>query len=339
MDVFSTSELVGVVRGLKEPRSFLLNQFFPMIVESDREEIVFDVESDKRRVAPFVSPKVAGKVVESLGYQANTFKPAYVKDKRVFEPDGPLKRVLGEQIQGSLSPMERRLARVGMELEDQIGMLTMREEIMAAEALLSGQVTVAGEGYDTTVVNYGRDAALTVTLSGGALWGSGTDTPIDNIDVWADLIQDTSGAVPTDIVFEPSAWRAARKNAELREVLDTRRGSTSDAEIGPIGGRLARFIGTLGAFRCWVYQQTYVDNAGATQKVMPAGAVLMVAAGDVEGHRAYGVIQDEKAGYQSSRFFPKSWLEEDPAVRWLMMQSAPLVIPYRPNATLRANVL
>ena len=38
-------------------------------------------------------------------------------------------------------------------------------------------------------------------------------------------------------------------------------------------------------------------------------------------------------------YFSKSWVEEDPAVRYLMLQSAPLVVPYRVNASLCAKVL
>ena len=41
----------------------------------------------------FVSPVVAGRIVESQGFTTNTFKPAYIKDKRAFNVDRPLKRV------------------------------------------------------------------------------------------------------------------------------------------------------------------------------------------------------------------------------------------------------
>jgi hypothetical protein len=38
-------------------------------------------------------------------------------------------------------------------------------------------------------------------------------------------------------------------------------------------------------------------------------------------------------------YFVKSWTEEDPSVRFLMLQSAPLVFPTRPNASFKAKVL
>jgi hypothetical protein len=107
MDIFSTNVLVGVVQSLIRPPSFFLDRFFPTIQQENTEEIHFDLDNGKRRIAPFVSPLVAGKIVESRGFTAKTFRPAYVKDKRVFDTSRPLRRAMGEQIGGSLSPEQR----------------------------------------------------------------------------------------------------------------------------------------------------------------------------------------------------------------------------------------
>ncbi len=75
-----------------------------------------------------------------------------------------------------------------------------------------------------------------------------------------------------------------------------------------------------------------------SRNLLPDYTVLLGSQNLLEGTRCYGVIQDEKAGYRASRYFSKSWLEEDPAVRWLLLQSAPLIVPYRPNASFCATV-
>ncbi|HHN72503.1 MAG TPA: major capsid protein, partial [Thermopetrobacter sp.] len=79
-DLFSTDVLIRVVRDLKAPPQFLLDRFFPIVQTEESEEIHFDVENRTRRIAPFVSPVVAGKVVASEGFETKTFKPAYIKD-------------------------------------------------------------------------------------------------------------------------------------------------------------------------------------------------------------------------------------------------------------------
>lgn len=340
MDIFDTATLNRVVDNLDQPASFLLDLAFREEQTETSEEIHFDVESDKPRITPFVSPLVAGRVVQNQGFTTKSFRPAYAKDKRVFKPDAPLKRAIGEQIGGSMTPDQRRMIAVRTTQADQLSMLTRREEVMASEALRLGQVTVKGEGFPEAVVNYGRDAALTVVLTGTSQWGETDVEPLDDIETWSETVQEKSGAVATTIVMDPKAWRLARKNQKFLDALDTRRGSNSSAEIGPIsrGMSKARYVGTIGDFDFWVYQGTYVDDDGVTQQLMPDHTVVVLDPVNLLGVRAYGAIQDEKAGYQARRFFSKSWLEEDPAVRYLMMQSAPLVVPYRVNAALAATV-
>lgn len=59
----------------------------------------------------------------------------------------------------------------------------------------------------------------------------------------------------------------------------------------------------------------------------------------IQGVRAFGAIRDETAGFQAMPYYPKSWVDEDPSVRYLLMQSAPLVVPTRVNASFAATVL
>jgi hypothetical protein len=250
-----------------------------------------------------------------------------------------MRRAIGEQIGGTaLSPMERRALALRLEMEDQVRALTMRLEVMASQALTAGAITVSGDGYGTQVVNFGRDSDLTVTLLSTARWGESAEDPVGNLEAWSGAIQEESGAVAQTVVMDPLAWGLFRKNDEVKELLDTRRGSGSQAETGPRDGRKARNVGTIGDFDIWVYQEHYINDAGADAKVMPDYSVIMGSPADVEGVRAFGAIRDEEAGYQAVPYFSKSWLEKDPSVRWLLLQSAPLVVPYRPNATLFATV-
>ena len=341
IDAFSTNVLARTVAKILNPPSFLLDTFFPLVQTEDSSEIHFDVDQSKPRITPFVSPKRAGIVVDNEGYETKTFRPAYAKDKREFDPNTPLRRRMGEQIGGDMTPMQRRNAAIGQTLENQLDMLTRREEVMAAEALRNGQVTVTGEGYPTVVVDFQRDPSLSVTLSGASRWGQAGVKVFDNIEDWSDTIQLLSGVAGTTVVMDMLAWRLARQDADFLAMLDTRRGSNSTAEIGPIARdqrRKARYVGNAGDFDIWVYNDTYVDEAGVTQKLLPDYTVLMGSPTDVEGTRCYATIRDEKANYEARRFFVKSWLEEDPAVRWMLLQSAPLVVPYRVNATFRATV-
>jgi hypothetical protein len=341
LDIYSPAVLNRVVQDLKaDSVSFLLDTFFPEISVSNQEEIFFDVLSGKPRLAPFVSPLVEGQIVQSNGYATKSFKPAYVKDKRLLEDGKPIRRRAGQPIAVGIDPMDGRLAQIATESEDQIAMINRRLEWMASEVLRTGAVTVSGEKYPTTVVDFGRDAGLTVTLTTTARWNDSAPTPLEDLETWAGLVRTASGATPTDVVMSQDTWAAFRKNDDVKELLD--QGSNlsprSNADLGPRAFEMgATLVAQIGAFRIWVYADSYISDAGASANYIPSGYLLMASA-QLEGVRHFGAIKDETAGFQALDYYQKSWTQPDPAGRYLMLQSAPLVVPYRVNATLSAKV-
>jgi hypothetical protein len=343
IDIFNTHVLSKVVEKLERPSSFLLDVFFGQEQTEDSEEIHFDIDKSKPKLTPFVSPLVAGKVVDDVGFTTKSFKPAYAKDKRRFDPNRPFKRSIGEKIGGTLSPQQRLEANINRTLSKQLENLTRREEVMASEALRTGRITVSGDEYPTVVVDFQRDPSLTVALAGGSRWGETGVNALDNLEDWVARIQEKSGAVGRTVIMDALAWRVFKADPKVEKLLDIRRlRDAADLALGPIAfgqnNDLARYVGTIGDLDFWVYNDRYVDDNDAVQKLLPDYTVLIGSPTQLEGTRCYGAIQDEKAGYRAQRFFSKSWLEEDPAVRWLLLQSAPLIVPYRPNASFCATV-
>jgi hypothetical protein len=341
MDIFSTQILTKVVENLPTPSSFLLDTFFPNVQTSDKEEIFFDVTDSKPRITPFVSPLLPGKVVDSGGYSTKSFKPAYAKDKRRFDANIPYKRVAGETIGGILSPAQRFERALATTLQDQLDNLTRREEVMAAEILKSGQVSVSGDGYPSTTVSFGRDSSLTKALTGSNTWASTGIKPLDNLEDWAADIQSKSGTVAKTVVMDPDAWKIFRANASVEKYLDYRRGTNNTLTADPIvrgKDTKARYVGSIGDFDIYIYNDSYINDSGVVTNLLPSKTVILGSSDGLDGTRCYGAIHDEKANWTANRYFTKSWVEEDPSVRWLLLQSAPLVVPYRPNACLCATI-
>jgi len=337
MDIYTPSVLNRVVSGLPQPTPFILNSFFPTVQTETSEEIHFDIDTSRRRLSPFVAPIVAGQIVLDKGYSTKTFAPAYIKDKRVFDASRPFKRAIGEQIGGSMEPMQRLEIALASSIADQIAMLTRRQEVMAIEALRTGAITISGDSYPSASVNFGRDAALTVAqLTSTAAWTHADATPLDNLQTWSMLVAEKSGSTATTIVMDINAWKAFSKNAQVLKLLDRFRGRD---QLNPtVTGEGARYMGNTGDFDIWVYAGWYEHpDTAAVTPYLPANTVLVLGP-DIEGVRAYGAIRDEAAGYQAMPYYVKSWVDQDPAVRYLMLQSAPLTVPYRVNASLAATV-
>lgn len=336
MDVFSTGVLARVVAELPRPAPFILNSFFRSIQTETSEDIHFDVDSGKRRLSPFVAPIVAGKLVESKGFKTSTFRPAYIKDKRIFDGNRPFKRVIGERIGGELSPAQRMQVLLATDLQDQLDMLTRRLEVMAVEALRTGAVTVKGDQYPETLVDFGRDAALKVALTTTARWGETGVDPLANLETWSMLVTQKSGAAATTVIMDVKAWQLFSASAKVQQLLDRFRGT--DVLEPTVSGEGGRYMGNIGTFDIWVYAGWYDDpETGLLTPYLPDNTVIITSP-ELEGTQAFGAIRDEEAGFQALPFFTKSWIEKDPAVRILLMQSAPLPVPYRVNAAMSATV-
>lgn len=337
MDQFSTGYLMKVVEQLNRPSSFLLDMYFPEIATSDTETVDFDVVTHGRRLAPLVSPVVEGQVVQESGVKSGSVKPAYLKPKTPLAAAGALRRQPGERIGGGLSAMDRQEARIARTLADHIDQITRRKEWMAANVLQSGSLTLSGDKYPTRVVDYGRHADLSVTLLTTARWGESGVSPFDNIQAWALLVLQHGGVPVVDVTMDTLAWSLFMADQKVKDQLNyrhdigTRFSSRFHDNVGGV------YQGSIGPMNFYTYSEFYVDDAGTTQKMLPDYSVIMGGPG-LEGVQAHGAIQDDNAGFAAVEYFPTSWVPNDPPIRQVMTQSAPIIVPSNVNGMLRATV-
>ncbi|MEM1345896.1 MAG: major capsid protein [Pseudomonadota bacterium] len=344
VSLYDTRTLQSVISGLDRPQMFLTEVFFPSIVNFDTDTIEFDKLDRALGLAPFCSPLVQGTPVRAKGYQTDTFTPAYMKLKNEVGLNRPLKRRHGERFGGDQSPNARRDQVLVEIVQEQYFKALRRKEWMASAALRTGSVIVEGEDYPRQSVDFGRDPAHTVTLTGAARWGEAGVSPLDDIQAWSDLVADSSGAAANVVVMHPTAWAYARRDPQIDKILDHRYVRPTQVELGPLSrgeGRWGTYVGSVGQFDFWTYTQPYDTPGGVRESFMPANTVIIAAPGEdagVAGYQAHGAIKDPSAGYQPVEIYSKNWIEQDPAVEWVMSQSAPLMVPARPNASFCATV-
>jgi len=338
-DILETHELAGVIRNFPPQSSYWLDLCFPRAHYSTTEFIDFDVVDKARRLAPFVAPNVQGQPMLSRRESVRKFKPAYLKPKDALDPARVLRRMAGEGIGGSLSPQERYDAIIADTLLEQSEGIDRRLEWMACNAIVHGQVEVVGENYPSVTVGFGRRAENTKTLAGGARWNQPTTaTPAADIEAWATEMLRRSGRRLTRVTLTPAAKTAFFATDEIKYLLETRRGSLASAEQVNASGEVAYPVMTLpGGVQVWVYNDVYEDNDGVEVPFVEDGLVVLT--GDVEGVRAFGAIMDEEANWEPMAKFPKMWPQKDPSGIFVMTQSAPLMIPGRPDASMSVNVL
>lgn len=337
--IYDTSVLTGVVQNLLGVPQFLLDRYFGTIQTENSEEIHFDVEDGRRRIAPFVSPYVEGQIVASLGYKTSVFVPAYIKDKRVVDMARPFLRSAGEASGGDSSPAARLRAHIANQLADQRNMIDRRLEVMAAATLCNGKILIQGEKYPATMVDFQRAASHTVTAS--PLWSNGASLPLDDLGNWAAVALQDTGVMLTDVIMPPNVWKVFRSNAQVTAAIDLYRPLNAPPTLDT--GRALEeggiYMGNVHGYNIYQYAGWYVDPADNVEKqIWPANKVCLTSP-QLQGVRAFGAIKDERAGLQAMPYYSKSWVEEDPSLRYLLMQSAPLLVPSRVNASFAATVL
>ncbi|MGL4686610.1 MAG: major capsid protein [Commensalibacter sp.] len=341
--VYDTMTLIKVVENLLISQTFLLDKFFKGQINSNTEEIVIDIDIGKRRMSPFVSPYQEGTLVESRGILTKSFKPLYVKDKRSPDLGMPLRRQIGQQLGiGSNDPMTNYNANLAREMTDQIDILNRRMEWMAAQALCKGMLLIKGEGFPEQVIDFGRSPELNEVMSGTSLWDDPNTiaNPENDISRLTRKVLQKSGAQITDLIFTNTPWDEFRKATQMQNpmIISALRGNNdANLNMGPITYPGAAFMGSWGQYKLWLYNDWYVDENNKEQPMIPDGTILGVS-DRLEGTRAYGVVLDPEIGYIPAPYVPKMWIEHDPAQVFLMMQSAPLVIPTRVNASFCATV-
>jgi len=340
--LFSTVALAAVIESRDRPTAWIRDTFFPNGFQSDSEEIAFDKLKRRRNVAPFVSPLVPGRERAIRGRQTTTFTPAYVKPKNTIRPGEGFRRRPGERIGGEMSAEDRYLQTVTDTLFDQDDEITRREEIMAAEALKSGKITVSGEDYETQVVDYARKAELTVALTGANRWGENGVKVRTSIRDWGTRVAKASGGAATEIILGAEAAELLQTDEEMRQLLDNRRQADGVMQLGPIAAgsedMVAVYLGSVGQFNYWQYTQLFQDDAGNDIEVWPSYGVGVVSPSQLQGFMAHGAIQDTGARLAPLSRFAKMWEQQDPSATMLMTQSAPLPVPGDANASLFALV-
>ena len=344
LGIYSTHELMGVVRRLPQPKGFW-KAMAARVYTSDREKIYFDeLGEEDRRLAPFVAPFQQGRVLKELGYQTKSFKPAYLKPKGIVHPQKTLMRRPGEAFGGEMSPAQRRDAVIADLLASQRDMIDRRLDWMAAQALMFGSVTVEGDDYPTQTVDFGRDSSLTYTLAGTAQWDDTDADPLGDIKA-ARLNAYNLGSYPVrKLIFGATAWELFTTNADVKALLSTQvRGSDSNFRAASLNaGEPWAFEGTIvggpggqGGYDLYTYQGTYRDDSGTATSILHTNDVIGI--GEPDLVEAYGAILDLDS-LAPVPMFPKMWRENDPSAEYVMTQSAPLMVPMRPNSTFRIRV-
>lgn len=332
--MYSTQQLLGYYdRNDDKFAPFLRNLICPQTITFEEEEVVLDVITSDKKLAPFVSSDVVSKARAQRGFVSETLKPPYIKEKDIIKPSKYQKRLPGEAINGQLSPQERLNRDRLMMFNEHDRRISRREEWMVARMIQDGSVVCEGVQHPSATVDYNMDAGNLITLTGGNNWSTllgatpTSEQPLDNIETWSALTNKTVNF----ILMESTAYATFKKFGSVKDLADTRyltASQQSNVIRGPSNHQEVEYKGNIeGKFDIWVYNGSYENDSGTEVKFLDAGRVIL-GNYQTDGAMLYGAIMEVNNLVATPRY-AKNWVTEEPSAENLLTQAAP--VPVVPN--------
>ncbi len=340
IDMFDTRAMTAALdkMGATRPKTFFRDTFFRNVRTFDRKKVDIDVRQGKRSIAAFVSRRAQANVVGNSGYETNTYEPPFISELMEMDFEDLMRRSFGENIYSPKSPQERIAEKLREQMITLDERFTRREEYMAMEALVNGEITVLNG--DT--IDFQRHNDLTVTLEDDDCWDETTGKPIDDSMDWIGLLTEHGGITPELTIFGTEAFKAFLNNAQVKELLDK-----LNINIGAITQEnMPNGVTSWGALpnfgRLYTYNEVY-HNGSTNVALMPSKKIIM-ASPQARMDRCYGLLTlaneqtKQMEAYEVARLVDK-FVSKNPDISALRMQSAPLLVPTDVNTVLVAQVV
>jgi Phage major capsid protein E len=339
VDLFETRTMLKFVERMPRVTTFIRDTLFKEREFSPSEKVDIDIKKGRAKIAPYVSEKIGGKVVENSGYITETFKPPLVAPTTITTAADLQKRAMGENIYSSRTPEERAAEKLVKDLRYLDDMITRREEVMCAQAIFNGEIDVKGDGVDY-VITFGhtnREA-----LSGQNLWSEATSNKYADLKRWVRKVQETGFVNPDTVIISPDVTDVLLKDEEILKLLDIRNVNIGEFKPQNLPNG-ATYIGRIaGVGDIYEYSATYYDDIEDKVKpIVPDGTIALVST-EAEFSMAYAAVtiakDNDLVTYEVDRV-PDSWTEKRPARKILQLSSKPLPIPKEVNSWFVAKVL
>ncbi|MEN6437027.1 MAG: major capsid protein [Syntrophobacter sp.] len=339
INLFDTYYMAGMVQEMVPQMTFFRDRYFPTgagdIFANDK--VLVEYRDGDRRLAPFVVPRVGDIPIGRIGYEVHEYEPPHILPSRLLTMDDLTKRGFGEALFSGSTQAERARLLQLQDLTDLDQRITRREEWMAVQTMINNGCTMTAYIDNTTIGQTDDVFYYDTTGSNPAIYTVGDEWDDTLGDFWGDveamcgLLADRGLAV-ADLLLGTTAANFVLSDEVIAKKLDNRR-----MEFGQIAPRITTpgvaWLGRLNfsGFELDIFsiRETYVDNAGVTQRFFPAKSAMVTAPNC--GHMMYAQISqiepDEQFHTFAMRRVPKFVVDRDKDTRKLRLGARPLAAP------------
>jgi hypothetical protein len=325
--------------------TFLRDRFFSAFSSFETKDVLMDVYKNRQRVAPFVMTDASKPVnIHRDGYHTDRYTAPFINIAQPIDAELLQRRIPGEAVFNGMSPAERQAYHIAQFRQEMDDMITRREEVMVAEILQTGKVTVTGYIDDaatavrTDTIDFGFSNIE--QLTGTSVWSSDQSKKYRDLENMVNVIRQ-AGYNPTVAIFGQDAWNLLRDDEKfMTNHFDLRR-----AELGVLrpelniqNGNGYTYLGYLPelGLDMFLYNAWYWDDA--QNKMMPyIKPKRVIIASEAIGERLYGantIIPDGSEEFVTvvGPRVTQVFVDRENSTKKLVMKSRPLPVPYDVSA-------
>ena len=288
----------AVVKKFPTPQ-FIGKTLFPeKPINSDTAK--WDEIHQNRDLATYVSPDGEANNIDRLGVYQKSATVACLKEK---------KQLKGSTLAWLRKPGTEHVQIAEQAVKDELADLDSRIEFRrewARWSALSGTLTVNQANVKFTV-DYGIAGTHKPTVA--ADWSNVATDIIGDLIAWKELIQKDSGEQATKVYVNDLTMSYMVKNTGIKALM----GEQLKTQILQ-SGYITRVMG----LNFIVYNSGYVPSGGSFTKFVPDEVAIMCT-NSVFAEDQVAPSTDPKSGYRPGKF-SKSWVEEDPAGIWVLVE-------------------
>lgn len=256
-----------------------------------------------------------------------------------------MNRLPGEEMYSGMTPAQRAAQKQVEEYNRLNDSVIRREEWMCAQAIMTGQIPIVGEGVNE-IVDFGFTNKK--KLTGTAVWGGDKAAIADNLRDWKHEVA-VNGFANVDMCV--MGWKALGlflADLDIRSRLDTKNYGYGAINVRQLPNGLT-YYGHLNdpALDIYCYDEHYLDDwtdpeNPATHPLVADNKVLLInhAPNYLLGYGLCTYIDDASQQWvsaQTARLL-RSYVEHHPDRRMMEVQSHPLPIPDKVDSWLVAEV-
>lgn len=335
--ISETRRMLAALEEVKPSQNFLRDRYVTEVETSTTEYVDIDVMVGSRKMAAFVNPLGKSKIDQRVDGTTQSIKPPYLKPGRTINAADLQRRFQGEDPFNPM-PLDQKLELLTLkDLADLRDYVNRREEWMIAKQLTTGAMTLSGEGISATItlpMLATHKLANTDLIANG--WDQANSNPLKDFSKIRRVIAKDSGLTATEVIFGATAWDLFESHTEVKAALNI--WNSMPGQLTPTAPMVgAVYQGRIKGLDLWTYDEWYIDDQTGAEDPMISDKKIVVISPALRAIRKYGAIMDLRS-LVAVPFFPKVWEEEDPSVRYVVGQSAPMPIIVQVNGFAFAQV-